>query len=60
MGYAVTLLVGAGLLTLGVLFYVGQVGKPRKPVSPSDAVAVVILDTVIIVAMALAAVHLLH
>jgi hypothetical protein len=59
MGYAITLLISAAFLTLGVLFYVGQIGKPRKPIRPSDAIAVIVIDSAIIVSMTIGAMHLL-
>lgn len=58
--YAIGLLVTAAFVTLGALFYVGQIGKPRKPIMPSDAVVVVAIDAAIVAFLAVAAVHLLH
>ncbi len=54
------LLIIAGMLTLNILFYIGQIGKPRKPIKPSYAVTVTMVNAAFVVVIVLAAVHILH
>jgi hypothetical protein len=51
----IVLYVIAGLEVFAALFAVGRVGKPRKPVTPADAVAVVIICAVFATVLVLAA-----
>lgn len=53
MKYA--LYVIAGFEVLAALFAVGRIGKPRKPTTPADAVAVVIICAALATALILAA-----
>jgi hypothetical protein len=52
------LFVLAGLLIFGLLAFIGQIGKPREPIAPNDAVATVVFTAAIIVMMVLAGVRL--
>jgi hypothetical protein len=54
----IALFVLAALLGIGLLFYIGTIGKPREPVAPSDAVATVVFTAACIVMMVLAGVRL--
>lgn len=48
----------AGLLVLNTLTMVARIGKPRPPITPRDAVTIVIIDAAIIVIIVLAALQL--
>jgi hypothetical protein len=48
----------AGLLGFGLLVFISQIGKPREPIAPDDAVATVVFTAAVIVMMILAGVRL--
>lgn len=52
------LFVLAAFLSVALLVFIGQIGKPREPISPSDAAATVAFTAAVIVVMVLAGVRL--
>jgi hypothetical protein len=54
----ITLLLFAGVIVLATLVVIGTTGKPRKPLSPSDAVAITLLNAAVTVILVLAALRL--
>jgi hypothetical protein len=56
MSYALYFI--AALEAVGGLFTVSRIGRPRKPLTPSDAVTVIVLDAMITVILVLAAMRL--
>jgi hypothetical protein len=54
----ILLFVAAGLMTVSVLTYVSQIGKPREPIRPEYAAVSVLVNAGIIAVMVLGAVRL--
>ena len=48
----------AGFQVLAALFAVGRIGKPRKPLTPGDAVVAVVISAAITTVLILAAMDL--
>ena len=54
----ITLLVFAGVIVLATLGIIANIGKPRKPLTPGDGIAILLLNTAVTVIMVLAALRL--
>lgn len=58
MGWAVALLVLAGLLVLCTLTVISTTGRPRKPLTPPEVELIVLVNAGIIVILVLAALRI--
>jgi hypothetical protein len=55
MGWAITLLVFAGVVVLCTLTVIGNTGKPRKPLTPPEVSWIVLINAAVIVVLVLSA-----